>query len=53
MSFYVLTEWPWTIHPEGLRSQLTAHIHNSIQGEWEWLCRATTLPGESINGSYG
>lgn len=45
MSFCVLIEWVQAIHREGPMSQLTAHIHNGIQGgEWEWLSAAATLP---------
>lgn len=48
----MLSEWLWAIHYEGPMSQLTAHIHNRIQGEWEWLCEATASPGQSIKDSH-
>lgn len=52
MSFCVLSEWLWAIHHEDPMSQLTAHIHNRIQGEWECLCGATALHGESIKDQH-
>lgn len=46
------SEWLWAIHHEGPMSQLTAHNHNRIQGEWEWLSRATALHGQSIKDQH-
>lgn len=52
MSFCKLSECLLAIQHEGPMSQLTAHIHNKIQGEWEWLCWATALRGQSIKNQH-
>lgn len=52
MSFCMLSEWLQAIHHEGPMSQLTAHIHNGIQGEWEWLCGTTAPHGQSIKDQH-
>lgn len=44
----MLSEWLQGIHYQGPMSQLTAHIHNSFQEEWEWLHGAPALRGQSM-----